>query len=102
MRIPTEASCNMISADVGMSCYNVLRYPHFSCTIVWEGEETHLDGTRKEMSVMRQSCSKRRAIVEGKLGTTFGELQARLKRVNIPPVLDDLFLLLGKVEGRCD
>ena len=54
------------------------------------------------MSVMRQSRSKRRSIVERVLGAALRELQARLEGINVPPILDDLFLLLGKVKGRCD
>ena len=62
----------------------------------------HLDRSCEQMSVVRQAGRERRAVVEGVLGAAFRELQARLERVNLPPVLDDLFLLLREAEGARD
>ena len=70
--------------------------------MVCESNGTHLDSSRKQMTVVRQPSRERRAVVEGELGAALGELQARLEGINVPPILDDLFLLLGKVKGRCD
>ena len=47
---------------------------------------------------MRQPCSKRRPVVKGVYGTTFGELEARLERVNLAPKFQYFLFLLRKVK----
>lgn len=60
---------------------------------------THLDSASEQMSIMRKTGGKGRSIIERKLRPTLGELQTRLKSIDLSPELDDLFLFLRKVEG---
>ena len=54
----------------------------------------HLDSSRKQMSVVRQTGGKWRPIVEGVLWTALRELQACLERVDFTPEFDNLLFLL--------
>lgn len=59
---------------------------------------THLDSASEQMSIMRKTGGKGWSIVERKLGPTLGELQTRLKSIDLSPELDDFFLFLRKIE----
>ncbi len=52
------------------------------------------------MAVVRHAGRKRRAIVKGKRLLAFGQLELSLKGIDLPPVLEDLFLFLGKADGH--
>ena len=54
------------------------------------------------MSVVGKTSGERRTIVEGKLGSSFGELEACPEGIDLSPVLDNLLLFLREVEGRRD
>lgn len=47
---------------------------------------------------MGQPSSKRRPVVEGVYGTSFGEPKARLERVNLAPKFQYLLFLLWEVK----
>ena len=49
---------------------------------------------------MRQPRSKRRPVVEGVYGATFGELKARLERVNLTPKIQYFLLLVWEIKRR--
>lgn len=59
-----------------------------------------LDGSGKQMSVMRQTRCKRRSIVESEFWTSFGELQTSLKCIDISPKCDNFLFFFCKVERR--
>jgi hypothetical protein len=64
-----------------------------------EGDAAYLDGSGKEVTIMRQPGSKGRPVVERVYGTSFGELEARFERVNFAPKLQNFLFLLWEVES---
>lgn len=52
------------------------------------------------MTIVRQTSSERRAIVEGVWFTAFGELNLPPEGVDLPPPLEDGLLLAGKINGH--
>jgi hypothetical protein len=63
------------------------------------GDAAYLDRSGKEVTIMRQPCSKGRPVVERVYGTTFGEVEARFERVNFAPKLQYFLFLLWEVES---
>ena len=63
-----------------------------------ERKVAYLDRSGKEVTIMRQPCSKRRPVVKGVYRSTFGELEARLERVNFAPKFQYFLFLLWEVK----
>ena len=63
-----------------------------------------LDRAHQQVSIVRQSCGKRRAVVKGELGPALALLVRRLKGLDLVPQLERLMLGLGKgnVERCCE
>lgn len=51
---------------------------------------------------MRQACGEWWAVIEGIFRSTLRKLQARLERIYLSPILNDLLLLLCKVKRSGD
>ena len=62
----------------------------------------YLDRTRKQMSIVRETSSKWRAVIERELWSTLGELELRLECVDLAPELDHFLLFRREIERRRD
>ena len=54
------------------------------------------------MTIVRQPCGKRRAVVEGVKGLALCEFQLLLERIYLLPILQHFFFLIGKVGSLRD
>ena len=111
VRVPAKAARHVEARDVCVARDDVLSLlrrapPRAKRTSVGEsatvdeGKVAYLDCSGKEVTIMRQPGSKRRPVVKGVYGTTFGKLEARLERVNLAPKFQYFLLLLWEVKRR--
>lgn len=92
--------------------YNLLRYGHSSALYVSFANvpervadrcNTHLDGSREQVAVVRQTGRERRAVKEGEPGLALRLLERGLEGIDVAPVLeDDVLLLRERVRPRCE
>ena len=73
--IPTEAASDVVTSGARKTSNNIL------------------DGTRENVTVMRQASGKRRSVVKDVFRATFAAPQLLLERISLAPVLEDSLFL---------
>jgi len=59
---------------------------------------SHLNGTRKDMPIVRCASGKRRSVIESVFWATFRQLYAGFERFHFSPVLENFLFRTWEVE----